>query len=153
MKKLIIAIAICLLSVVGVHAQSSKNNTGDSILGNYEAVQGGEAFKVRFTKKTDGTYKAQIYWLEQPNDPKTGKPKLDSKNPDKSKRTQPSSQAVLIDGLKYNAEKKQWDGAKIYDPQRGLTANVTATFQSDGRLMLKGTIMGIGEKVFWTPCK
>lgn len=153
MKKFIIAVALCLLSAVGLSAQSAKNDSGDSILGNYKAVQGGEPFKVRFTKNGDGTYKAQIYWLEQPNDPATGKPKLDTKNPDKSKRTQPSSKVVLIDGLKYNAAKKQWDGTKIYDPQRGITANVTATFQSDGRLMLKGTIMGIGEKVYWTPCQ
>lgn len=153
MKKFIMAIAFCLLGIACVNAQSAKNNSADSILGNYSGVQGGEPFKARFTKNADGTFKAQIYWLEQPNDPKTGKPKLDTKNPDKSKRNLPSTQVVLIDGLKYNVAKKQWDGTKIYDPQRGLTANVTATFQSDGRLMLKGTIMGIGEKVYWTPCQ
>ena len=153
MKRLIIAIAICMLGVFYANAQNSKNSSADSILGNYESIQGGQGFKVKFTKKADKTYKAQIYWLKEPNDPKTGKPKLDTKNPDKSLRSVPSSQVVLIDGLKYNAEKKQWDGAKIYDPQRGLKVNVTAAFQSDGRLMLKATILGIGEKVYWTPCK
>lgn len=152
MKKFFMALAIGLMTIMGANAQD-KNSNADAILGNYESVQGTDSFKVKFTKKSDGTYKAQIYWLAEPNDPKTGKPALDDKNPDKSLRNVRADQIVLIDGLKYNAEKKQWDGAKIYDPQRGLKANVTAAFQKDGRLMLKGTIMGIGEKVYWTPCK
>lgn len=152
MKKILLTLSLALMAMVGASAQD-KNAVADSILGNYESVQGEDSFKVKFTKNTDGSYKAQIYWLAQPNDPKTGKPFLDEKNPDKSLRNVHSDQIVLINGLKYNAEKKQWDGAKIYDPQRGLKANVTASFQPDGRLMLKGTIMGIGEKVYWTPCK
>ena len=142
---LIAALMTCSLSF-------AQNNKADNILGKYSSTQNGESYKVEITKNSNGTYKAQIYWVSNPLD-KNGKKKLDTKNPDKSKRTQPSSKVVLIDGLKYNAAKKQWDGTKIYDPQRGITANVTATFQSDGRLMLKGTIMGIGEKVYWTPCQ
>lgn len=151
MKKMIISFVLCLFGIMSIAAQD-KNNSADAILGNYQGTQGGEPFKVKFTKKSDGTYKAQIYWLEEPKD-KNGKVKLDTKNPDKSLRNTPSDRIVLIDGLKYNSDKKRWDSAKIYDPQRGIKANVTATFQKDGRLMLQGTILGIGETVYWTPCK
>lgn len=153
MKKFILAVAVCLLSVLGAGAQSAKNSTADSILGNYSSVQNGEPFKVKISKNPNGTYKAQIYWIQDEIDPKTGKTKLDSKNPDKALRNTPSSKVVLFDGLKYDAAKKQWGDTKIYDPQRGIKATVTGSFQADGRLMLKGTIMGIGEKVYWTPCE
>lgn len=153
MKKIIAAIILSLVGMFTLSAQSAKNSTADSIVGNYESVQGGEPFKVRISKNSNGTYKAQIYWIADTIDAKTGKQKLDEKNPDKSLRSTPADKVVLFDGLKYNAEKKQWDGTKIYDPQRGIKANVTAIFQNDGKLMLKGTIMGIGEKVYWTPCK
>ena len=153
MRKLVLAIALCLLCATGLDAQSSKNSSADSIIGNYSSVQNGEAFKVKISKNQNGTYKAQIYWIEEEIDPKTGKTKLDSKNPDKALRNTPSNKVVLFDGLRYDAEKKQWGDTKIYDPQRGIKASVTGSFQSDGRLMLKGTIMGIGEKVYWKPCE
>ena len=51
-------------------------------------------------------------------DPATGKKILDAKNPDKSLRNTPCDQIVIFNGLKYNASKRQWDGGKIYDPQR-----------------------------------
>lgn len=154
MKRIMIMLTVCLMGFMGLSAQEKKSNSNaDDILGNYQAVQGGEEFKVKFTKNKNNTYKAQIYWLKEPNDPKTGKPLLDTKNPDKELRNKPSSQVVLIDGLKYNKEKKCWDDAKIYDPQRGIRANVTATFQKDGKLMLEGKILGIKETVYWTPIK
>lgn len=153
MKRFLTAIAALILAVLPASAQSSKNDSADNILGKYESIQGGEGYRVKVTKKSDGTYKAQIYWLKQPIDPKTGEKKLDTKNPNKALRTMPSDQVVLIDGLKYNEEKKVWDGAKIYDPQRGIRANVTCKFLPDGRLSLKGTILGIGETAYWTPIK
>lgn len=154
MKKFFTTIALGLLCMATMTAQEKKSNkTADAIVGNYESVQGGEPFKVSITKNSNGSYKAQIYWIADSIDKSTGKIKLDAKNPEKSLRNTPSNRIVLFDGLKYNAEKQQWDGTKIYDPQRGLKANVTGSFQSDGRLMLKGTIMGIGEKVYWKPIK
>ena len=82
-----------------------------------------------------------------------GKVLLDEKNPDKSLRKLPCTQIVLFDGLTYNAKKKVWDGTKIYDPQRGIRANVTCEFQPDGKLMLKGSVLGISEKSYWTKIK
>ena len=151
MKRFIIAALAALLSLT-CFAQSNLNSNADSILGEYESVQGGDPYKVRVTKNGDGTYKAQIFWCRDDKDA-AGNKKLDVKNPDKSLRNVPSDRIVLFNGLSYNSAKKVWDGTKIYDPQRGIKANVTAEFLADGRLQLKGTIMGIGEKVYWTPLK
>ena len=103
-------------------------------------------------KLKNGTYRGQIIWMANPND-KNGKKRLDEKNPDKSLRNTPCDQIVLFSGLEYNAKKKRWDGTKIYDPQRGMRANLTVEFEKDGRLKLRGSIMGIGETVYWERVK
>lgn len=149
MKKLLFALAALLGATVLSTAQNKLNDSADSILGEYIAIQNSDESKVRFTKNADGTFKCQIYWLRDDKDA-SGKKYLDVKNPDKKLRTVPADQVVLIDGLKYNAGKKCWDGAKIYDPQRGLKANATASFTADGRLRIRGSVMGIGETVYWT---
>lgn len=128
----------------------AQNNKADNILGKYSSVQGGEGYKVEVTKKADGTYKAQIYWISEPNDPKTGKKKLDTKNPDKALRGLPSDRVVLFDGLRYNAEKQQWGDAKIYDPQRGIRVSCTAKFDNAKTLTVRGSVLGIGETAVWT---
>jgi len=51
--------------------------------------------KVRFTKNQAGTYDCQVFWIAQPIDPATGKPWLDSKNPDKA------LSAILSPGSKH----------------------------------------------------
>lgn len=150
MKK-IFATLIAALICVAAFAQSPKNSSGDNIVGKYESVQGGEGYKVQVTRNSNGTYKAQIFWVSNATDPKTGAKLLDVKNPDKSLRNLPCDKVVLFDGLTYDSAKKNWSGTKIYDPQRGIRANVTCVFLSDGRLSLKGTVLGIGETAFWTP--
>ena len=151
MKRFLIALTAVLFAMLPASAQSAKNSSADNIIGKYESVQGTDAYKVEVTKNADGTYKAQIYWMKDPIDPRTGKKALDVKNPDKSLRNTPCDQIVLIQNLKYIPAKKVWGDAKIYDPQRGIKANVTAQFLQDGRLSLKATFLGIGETVYWTP--
>ena len=151
MKRFLIALTAVLFAMLPASAQSAKNSSADNIIGKYESVQGTDAYKVEVTKNADGTYKAQIYWMKDPIDPRTGKKALDVKNPDKRLRNRPCDQIVLIQNLKYIPAKKVWGDAKIYDPQRGIKANVTAQFLQDGRLSLKATVLGIGETVYWTP--
>lgn len=47
------------------------------------------------------------------------------------------------------ASKKQWDGGRIYDPQRGLVVNLTIRKLPDGNLSVKGSLMGISETFTW----
>lgn len=138
------------MAVAAMTLCMAQNNKADNILGKYSSVQGSEGYKVEVTKKADGTYKAQIYWISEPNDPKTGKKKLDTKNPDKALRGLPSDRVVLFDGLRYNAEKQQWGDAKIYDPQRGIRVSCTAKFDNAKTLTVRGSVLGIGETAVWT---
>ena len=144
MKK--IMLALCALFVaLSVNAQNDK---ADNILGTYAAGTGKDAYKVQITKLADGTYQGAICWLAENKDA-DGKIKLDKKNPDKSLRNTPMEKAVLFKGLTYDKEKQQWSGAKIYDPDRGISVKMTAKFENAGTLVIRGTVLGIGESVSW----
>ena len=56
---------------------------------------------------------------------------------------------VIFTGLKYDAEKQHWTGAKIYDPGRGIRVKMTAKLEGPGKLVVRGTVLGIGESVTW----
>jgi len=147
MRRMIFALA-ALIFALPVFAQNKLNDSADNIIGKYYAVQSGEESNVLVTKLSDGTYQIQVCWMKNPND-KDGNPKKDIKNPDKALRDTPADKVVLVKGLKYLADKKCWGDAKIYDPTRGIKANVTVKFMDDGRLSLRGSVMGIGETVYW----
>lgn len=147
--KRILTLLLTLLCVSPIIAQNSLNDKADNIIGTYSGKQGDDRFKVKIVKLTDGTYRGQVIWMERDKDEK-GNKILDSKNPDKSLRNRPADQIVLFSGLKYNEKKRRWNDTKIYDPQRGMRAHMTAEFAADGRLRIKGSILGISESVYWT---
>ena len=145
MKRLI-AIAAALLAAC--FSLAAQNDKADNIIGKYSSVQGADAYKVKVFKASDGSYTAQLYWVSNPYD-KNGNRELDPKNPDKSLRGVPCDQVVLIKGLRYNAEKQRWDGAKIYDPQRGIRVSVDCRFEGAKALKVHGNVLGIGETITW----
>jgi uncharacterized protein (DUF2147 family) len=130
-------------------AQNSLNLKADNIVGTYKGRQGDDQFRAKVEKMKDGTYRCQVIWLEHSTDAK-GHKLLDTKNPEKKLRNNPLDRVVLFSGLEYNKKEKRWDGCKIYDPQRGIRANLKAEFMEDGRLRLKGSLLGISESVYWT---
>ena len=148
MKRLIIIILMAFICASPTVAQSVLNDKADNIVGTYSGKQGDDRFRVKIVKLTDGTYRGQVIWMERDKDAK-GNKILDTKNPDKSLRAKPADQVVLFSGLKYDSKKHCWTGTKIYDPQRGLKASMTAEFVADGRLRIKGSVLGIGESVLW----
>ena len=140
-----------MLTCISVSAQNSKNDNPDAILGTYSVNHGGQQSKVHVYKDKNGTYIAQCIWLKDSINRKTGKLVVDEKNPNKDLRNTPCNQIIIFRGLKYNAKKRRWDSGKVYDPTRGIVANCTCEFQEDGRLKMRGTLMGIGETILWTP--
>lgn len=148
MKRLLL---LLLLLPCAVMAQHAKNDNANSLAGLYQAKHGGEVSKVRVSQAKDGSFTAVCIWLQDSIDKATGKLRTDVKNPDKSLRTTPCNRVVLFKGLKYDAKKKEWSGAKVYDPTRGLKANCTCAFDKSGRLRVRGSLMGISETIIWIP--
>ena len=151
MKKFIIMFACAMMAFCPTFAQGI-NDKADNIVGEYLTDRGGNKSKVRVTKEADGTYSAQVFWVENPLD-KDGKKRKDVKNPDKSLRNVDIDKVVLVRGLKFDADDKEWSGAKIYDPTKGIRVNATAKFETANKLKLRATILGIGQTIYWQKIK
>ena len=150
MKKIIFTI-MCALMVISANAQN-LNSKGDNIIGNYLSTKDGVKSKIKITKEANGTYKAQVYWVERALDAKGNKRK-DVKNPNKSLRNVDIDKVVLIKGLKYDADDKEWTDSKIYDPGSGKIYSVDIEFKDANTLKVYGNILGIGKTVYWTRIK
>ena len=151
MKKLLLTL-FCALALALPSFAQGLNDKADNIVGEYLTDRGGSKSKVRITKNTDGTYNAQIFWVEKPFDAQGNKRK-DVKNPDKNLRKVDIDKVVLVKGLKYDADDKEWGGAKIYDPTKGMRVNATAEFVEPNKLKLRATILGIGKTLYGTKIK
>ena len=144
MKKIVLSVFFFIPMIFNSFAQSDP----DKIVGIYLATYEGEESKVSIFKEEDGRYTAQVIWVKDKYD-EDGNLKVDEKNPDKSKRNTPCDEIVLIEKMSYNSKKDVWTDAKIYDPVRGIKANADCSFEPDGRLKVRGSVMGIGMSVYW----
>lgn len=151
MKKLIVTI-LCAMAFCLPSMAQGLNDKADNIIGEYMSDRGGSKSKIRITKNSNGTYNAQVFWVENPNDA-NGNKRKDVKNPDKALRNVDIDKVVIVEGLKYDSAKKQWGGAKMYDPTKGLKVNATAEFETADKLKLRGTILGVGVTLYWTRIK
>lgn len=135
-------------SLTGVPADE-LNSKADNIIGDYLVDHKGEKSKVRISKNADGSYTAQVFWVQNRTE-KDGSVRKDTKNPDKSLRNVDCDKIVIFKGLKYDASSNSWTGATIYDPVRGINASLKASFKDSKTLSLKGSKMGFSETVLWT---
>ena len=147
--KVVVGLCFWLLSLMPLWAQESLNARGDNVVGMYRVVHGSEVSKVRVYKCKDGSYAAQCVYLQDSIDKRTGRLRLDEKNPDRSLRTVPCNKIVILRDLRYNAKKQRWEGGRIYDPTRGIRAHCSCEFLEDGRLKFRGQVLGIGETIYW----
>lgn len=150
MKQIVLFILMAVL-ICPAMAQNKKNSNPDAIVGTYSVEHAGQQSKVRVYKDKDGEYTAQCIWLLDSINSETGKLRTDTKNPDKSLRNTPCNRIIIFRHMQYNSKKNRWDDGKIYDPTRGISANCTCEFLPDGRLKVRGSVLGIGESVYWKP--
>ena len=147
MKRIIFTL-MCVIMALSSNAQG-LNSKGDNIIGEYLSIKDGSKSKIRISKEANGTYTAQVFWVEKALDAKGNKRK-DTKNPDAKLRNVDLDKVVLIKGLKYNAKDQEWTDTKIYDPGSGKIYSVDIEFKDAKTLKVYGNIMGIGKTVYWT---
>ncbi len=111
MKKVLLAVMSLMWATLTVNAQSGA----DALLGFWRSGDGKAV--IEFYKNGD-KYDGKIVWLAEPNDPQTGKPKVDSKNEEESLRSRPILGLVNLRGFKF-VKKNEWEEGKIYDPKSG----------------------------------
>ncbi|HPS39620.1 MAG TPA: DUF2147 domain-containing protein [Candidatus Cloacimonadota bacterium] len=145
-KILILTLLLCLSLPILLSAQ-----TADKILGTW--YNGEKTSKIQVYKTSNGNYAGKIVWLKVPNN-EAGTPRLDVKNPDKSLRSRPLMNMVVLTGLKSKGEGK-FDGGKIYDPKSGNTYSCKGELKGDNTLALRGFIgvSLVGRTDTWTRTK
>ncbi len=146
MRNLVFALFLC---IPALFYAAPAGNDPDRITGLYSAEYEGEKSRISIYRNDGGTYSAQVVWVSNRYDA-SGKVRTDEKNPDKAKRDTPCDEIVIIERMSYDSRKNSWGNARVYDPLRGIKANVTCSFEPDGRLKVRGSLMGIGMSVYWT---
>jgi uncharacterized protein (DUF2147 family) len=127
----LLVVTLCML-MVKAHAQTDP----------IEKLwyNGDKTSKIQIYKGPDGSYWGKIYWLKEPLDKDTGKPKLDKENPDEKLRSTPVQDMVIMKGFKKNPEKKEeYIDGSIYDPKKGKIYCGKVTFNGNS-LDLRGYI-------------
>ena len=81
-----------------------------------------------------------VVWLQDPLDEK-GRPRMDVKNPDPSKRTRPALGMPLINGLK--PDEDQVYSGEIYNAENGKNYEVTLKVEKPADLRVKGCMLSI----------
>jgi len=110
-------------------------------------TEGGKA-RVRIARCGEA-FCGTIVSLREPNDPATGKPKLDKFNKNESQRARPVVGIALMTGMKPKGS-DEWQGA-LYNPEDGST--YTGIITSEGStLKLRGCVLGglICKSETWT---
>lgn len=144
MKKQLLLLAVAMFISVQVWAQA------DAVLGIWLTDNGKS--QIEITKTSNGQYVGRIIWLNEPLD-ENGKPKLDKENPDAKLKTQPILGMQLLKGFTYDANKKEWSGGTIYDPDNGKTYTAFMRLDGNNSLVLRGFVMGmrmLGRNTIWT---
>lgn len=120
----------------------------DALVGVWKTGEG--TAMVRMYKNGE-KYQGKIVWLKEPNDPETGKPKVDKNHPDETVRTRAILGLVNVWGFTYKG-KNVWDEGNIYDPKNGNTYSCTMKLTNANTLEVRGYIgvSLIGRTDTWT---
>lgn len=132
---LIIKGIITLTALLIIHAPK-KDAATDQILGRWMAEDKNlevEVFKVK------DRYAAKVIWFDcsAPGTPPMSE-HFDTENPNPKLRSRPWLGMVVVNDLHYDAQKNEWSGGNIYDPNSGHTFKSVARLNSPQKLVVRG---------------
>ncbi len=133
MKKLLWSLlAACTLLT---HAFAQNTHTAEGIIGTWLVQHGSAKIKI---EKTNGKFSGKITWLKTPFD-NTGKPVLDTKNPDKTLQSRPQLGLPLLENFVYDGD-GEWTDGIIYDPDSGKTYSCNITLKDEETMEVRGYV-------------
>lgn len=92
----------------------------------------------------------KIVWLEEPNDPETGKPKLDKSNPNESLRSLPVLNSKMLWGFTpANDTLTKYDSGEIYSAGSGKTYRGSMELKDPDTLYLTGYVFIFSKTQTW----
>jgi uncharacterized protein (DUF2147 family) len=131
MRRILFA-AVALLLLAGLQSARAEEPVGTWL------TQGGNS-RIKIAD-CGGALCGTIAWLKEPNDPDTGKPKIDKNNSDASKRSRPLIGVQIVLGMK-PAGAGKWTG-QVYNAEDGKTYSGNLTFAGGNSLVLQGCALG-----------
>ncbi|MCF8369011.1 MAG: DUF2147 domain-containing protein [Bacteroidales bacterium] len=143
--KSLLILTVALFMGINLSAQSKK---ASDILGIWFNEEKDAKIKIYEEK---GMYYGKVIWLEEPNEPDTGLPKLDDENPDEEMQKRPIMGLLLVKDFVFDGD-DVWDDGEIYDPKSGNTYSCYIKFDSKDKLKVRGYIgiSWIGRTTYWT---
>lgn len=123
---------LCMLMMGTLSAQDD----GDALIGVWEPSNGKARVKI---DKIGNKYFGKIVWLREPEDPETGKPKLDKNNPDKSMQNVPLRGYRMLKDFVYQGD-GEWIDGTIYDPESGSTYSCVIKLKDENTLDIRGYV-------------
>jgi uncharacterized protein (DUF2147 family) len=126
----------------------AQQDNPDAIVGVWKTGEGNAMVRIY---KNGEKYQGKIVWLKEPNDPETGKPKVDKNHPEENVRTRSLLGLINVWGFSY-IEKDLWDNGSIYDPKNGSTYSCTIKMSNANTIEVRGYIgiSLIGRTDTWT---
>ncbi len=141
-------LSLSAITVTAVLSFAKQQTRADAILGSWKNGEGTGVIQIY---KNGEKYQGKITWLKEPNDPETGKPKLDKNHPDEKNHSRPILGLVSMWGFSYTGD-KEWSGGKIYDNRNGKTYSCKIVMHDNNTLKIRGYIgiSLIGRTDTWT---
>jgi uncharacterized protein (DUF2147 family) len=142
MKKMVLLLGFCLAFYTGF-AQKDKTAVGDLLIGNWQPSNGRSVVQIYKGVAANGEdpnkYYGKVVWLLEPNDA-SGNPRVDTNNPDASKRKDPLKGMVIIKNLEFvgDAKNRTWEKGTIYDPNNGSEYSFVATLPQGNDNVMEG---------------
>ncbi|MCU7550483.1 DUF2147 domain-containing protein [Chitinophagaceae bacterium LB-8] len=141
------SLTILVLLMFSLNNSTCGQVKADDIIGVWMTV-GNEPTKIRIYR-TGEKYYGKIVWLKYPTN--NGKPKLDTKNPDKNKRNQPVTGMVIMREFQFDG-RDEWENGRIYDPESGKTYSCYLSLKDKNTMKVRGYIgiALVGRTEVWT---
>jgi len=147
LMNLFMLMGVLSLSTITTTLRAQQDNP-DAIVGVWKTGEGNAMVRIY---KNGEKYQGKIVWLKEPNDPETGKPKVDKNHPEENVRTRSLLGLINVWGFSY-IEKDLWDNGSIYDPKNGSTYSCTIKMSNANTIEVRGYIgiSLIGRTDTWT---
>ncbi len=134
--KLLLAFILTLSFAFTSSSIFASDNNPDAILGFWKTGEGNAVVQIY---KQEDRYFGKIVWLKEPNDPATGKPKVDVKNEDPKLKGRPVMGMINLRDFKF-AKANLWEDGKIYDPKSGEDYSSKITFIDANTIEVRGYV-------------
>jgi len=134
--KILYTLLLSAIYILPVQSKPINADNADAIIGNWKTGEGTAVVQIY---KQGSSYFGKIVWLKEPNNPSTGKPRVDDKNSNPAKRNTPLLGLVNLRNFSFH-KNNLWKDGKIYDPKSGDDYSCKITMTDPNTIEVRGYI-------------